>query len=151
MSQSGKSRWAHTGTMEPARHGRSLRFILVAVGAVVAGCDGGAPAGRGDLGVAGGGEADLGGRGADLGAVGEDPETTSLVWDGAAGATLLKLDAWYNRVSRITFDGKAKAAVGLERSGSFATYGELSDLQFKDFTAAGLLLGNGAGGGIAEQ
>jgi hypothetical protein len=83
--------------------------------------------------------------------VGEDPATTTLVWDGAAGGTILLLDAWYNKVSRLTFDGKGKAALGLVRAGGFATYGELSDLQFRDFTGGCLLLGNGAGGGIAEQ
>ncbi|MFY0540031.1 glycosyl hydrolase family 28-related protein [Nannocystis pusilla] len=87
--------------------------------------------------------------GADI--VGEDPETTSLIWRGPVGGTMMQLDAWYNKVSRLTFDGQNTASIGLERSGKYATYGELSDLQFKDFTGAALLLGNGTVGGQAEQ
>jgi Pectate lyase superfamily protein/FG-GAP-like repeat len=83
--------------------------------------------------------------------IGDNPLTTTLVWDGPADGTMLLWDAWYDKVSRLGFDGKAKAANGLLRRGSFATYGELSDLQFKDISGACIYLSDGQGAGIAEQ
>src|SRR5262249_30043696 len=84
--------------------------------------------------------------------VGDDPDTTTIAWDGPAGGTMFSLDAWYNKVSRLTFDGKTTAGIGLSRGPGFATYGELSDLVFKDFQqGAGILLGSNMTQGIAEQ
>ncbi len=87
--------------------------------------------------------------GADI--IGEDPLTTTLKWDGPAGGSMLRLDAWYNKISRLTFDGQSRASIGLLRAGGFATYGEISDLVFKDFTGAAIDLGHGEREGIAEQ
>ena len=64
--------------------------------------------------------------------IGEDPANTTLVWDGAAGQIMISLDGWYMKVSRLTFDGKSKASVGLYRGDSFSTACELSDLRFRD-------------------
>jgi pectin methylesterase-like acyl-CoA thioesterase len=83
--------------------------------------------------------------------IGEDALTTSIVYDGAAGGVMLRWDAWYDKVSRLTFDGKGKAKDGLLRAGGFATYGEISDMQFKDITERCINLGNGEQQGIAEQ
>jgi hypothetical protein len=83
--------------------------------------------------------------------IGADPTTTKIVWDGAAGGTMLQWDAWYDKIGRLTFDGNSRAGWGIIRSGSFSTYSEVSDNQFQDFTAGAINLGNGAGGGIAEE
>jgi pectin methylesterase-like acyl-CoA thioesterase len=82
--------------------------------------------------------------------VGEDPSTTVLVYDGPAGQDMVHLDMWYGTVSRLTFDGKGKANVGLYRGDSFSTYCELSDLWFRD-VAVGIQLGSDASQGQAEQ
>src|SRR5262249_4074019 len=83
--------------------------------------------------------------------IGADPSTTKIVWDGAAGGTMLRWDAWYDKISRLTFDGDSTAGWGIVRAGSFSTYSELSDLQFQDFTTGAINLGNGEGNGIAEE
>src|SRR5262249_16071189 len=83
--------------------------------------------------------------------VGADPSTTKIVWGGAAGGTMLRWDAWYDKISRLTFDGNSTASWGVVRAGSFSTYSELSDLQFQDFTSGAINLGNGEGNGIAEE
>jgi hypothetical protein len=75
------------------------------------------------------------------------------MWDGAAGQIMLSLDAWYAKVSRLTFDGKSKASIGLYRGDTFSTGCELSDLQFKDM-GIGVQFGGGlagADGGQAEH
>ena len=44
--------------------------------------------------------------GLDVSIVGADPETTSIVWDGRAGGTMLDVNGLaYSRVERLTFDG----------------------------------------------
>src|SRR5436190_3370577 len=83
--------------------------------------------------------------------IGADPTTTKIVWDGAAGGTMLQWDAWYDKISRLTFDGNSKAGWGIVRAGSFSTFSELSDNQFQDFTAGAINLGDGEGDGIAEE
>jgi hypothetical protein len=83
--------------------------------------------------------------------IGEDPSTTKIVWGGGAGATMLQWDAWYDKISRLTFDGNSTASLGIVRAGSFSTYSELSDLQFQDFTSGAIELGNGQGSGNAEE
>ena len=67
--------------------------------------------------------------------IGENPETTSIVWAGAAGGTMFRWSAWYDKVSRLTFDGKGLASNGIVRAGAFSTYSEMSDLIFKDIRA----------------
>ena len=82
--------------------------------------------------------------------IGENPATTILRWDGPSGGDMFHFDAWYNKLSRITFDGQGTATNGLLREGQFATYGEMSDLQFQDMQI-GINLGGGSANGIAEQ
>jgi len=72
------------------------------------------------------------------GVVGEDPLTTSLVWDGEAGGTMFHVNGLaYSRFVRLTFDGRRKASVAVEQSwdGSrahFDTGNEYSDDRFVD-------------------
>jgi hypothetical protein len=82
--------------------------------------------------------------------IGEDPTTTRILWDGASGGTMLRWDAWYDKVSRLTFDGNSRASTGILHAGSFSTYSELSDLQLQDFAGGGIILGTAEGNGTAE-
>ena len=45
--------------------------------------------------------------------IGEDPERTILRWDGTNGATMFQWDAWYSKISRLTFDGAGRAGTAL--------------------------------------
>ena len=83
--------------------------------------------------------------------IGEDPATTVLRWDGPADKPMLRYDAWYCKVSRLTFDGRGKANGGLVRAGSFSTYCEISDLVFNDINGIALNLGNNEQNGAAEH
>jgi hypothetical protein len=88
--------------------------------------------------------------------IGEDPATTTLVWDGPAGTAeqpqpMLRLDVWYSKLSRLTFDGRKKANHGVIRAGKFSTAGEHSDLVFRDIPGIALNLGNNEAHGIAED
>src|SRR5262249_1522366 len=74
--------------------------------------------------------------------IGQDPTTTKIVWDGAAGGTMLRWDAWYDKISRLTFDGNSRAGWGVVRAGAFSTYSQLTDLQFQAFTNGAINLGN---------
>jgi len=51
--------------------------------------------------------------------IGEDPASTVIAWDGEEGKWMWGLDAWYCKVSRLTFDGRRKAGAGLVRWNSF--------------------------------
>ncbi|MCU0874227.1 MAG: glycoside hydrolase family 55 protein, partial [Pirellulaceae bacterium] len=82
--------------------------------------------------------------------VGEDPATTILLWDGPAHQPMLRFDAWYSKVSRLTLDGRGKANGGLVRAGGFSTYNEHSDLVFLDINGIAMNLGNAEAQGIAE-
>src|SRR5205814_600392 len=70
--------------------------------------------------------------------VGEDPVTTTIVWDGEPGGTMLWLNGIaYSRFVRLTFDGKRRAAVAVEQSWDhvepdFDTGNEYSDNRFID-------------------
>lgn len=81
--------------------------------------------------------------------VGQDPATTIIQWDGPAEGTMVHLDAWYSRISRLTLDGAGKARVALNWGPSFSTYNETSDMVFKD-VGIGMLMGGG-GNGQAEN
>lgn len=49
-----------------------------------------------------------------IGIVGESPSTTKISWHGSPGATMLLQDGGYNvRYSRITWDGKGTAGIGI--------------------------------------
>ncbi|OPZ31009.1 MAG: Pectate lyase superfamily protein [Lentisphaerae bacterium ADurb.BinA184] len=64
--------------------------------------------------------------------VGEDPQTTSLKWDGPAGRSMLFYDAWYASISRLTLDGAGKAKTAIQHGPSFATANECVDMIVKD-------------------
>jgi hypothetical protein len=70
--------------------------------------------------------------------VGEDPATTTIVWGGDAGGTMLSLNGVaYSRFARLTFDGRRRASVAVEQSWDnlhphFDTGNEYSDLYFVD-------------------
>ncbi|MCB9558303.1 MAG: hypothetical protein H6707_19455, partial [Deltaproteobacteria bacterium] len=79
--------------------------------------------------------------------VGEDPKTTTILWDGPDKVSsgynaMFFLDAWFGKLSRITFDGGGRAVIGVFRAGSFSTYYEMSDLTFRDMNI-GVVLGCG--------
>ena len=96
--------------------------------------------------------ADRGGGGSDyagLAMVGEDPTNTILLWDGPLDGTMLRLDGWGLKVSRLTFEGQNKAKTGILRDGGFGTNVEYSDLVFESFL--GIKLGGDSGAGQAEN
>jgi len=64
--------------------------------------------------------------------VGEDPEKTILRWDGPAGGNMLRYNAWFASLSRLTFDGAGKAKTAIEHGEKFTTANELADLVIKD-------------------
>ena len=63
---------------------------------------------------------------------------------------MLKWDAWYDKISRLTFDGKGSAGTAIQRGGGFSTYSEISDSVFKDAGVC-LDLGSASANGIAEE
>jgi len=82
--------------------------------------------------------------------VGEDPARTVLRWDGANGGTMFQWDAWYSKISRLTFDGAGRADTALVYGPAFSTYNETSDLVFRDATN-GLVFGGPQTAGQAEN
>jgi hypothetical protein len=82
--------------------------------------------------------------------VGENPSSTILLWDGPADGTMFQWDAWYSKISRLTFDGKGQAGTGLLYGPSFSTYNETSDLVFRN-TGNGLVFGGEKTNGQAEN
>jgi hypothetical protein len=70
--------------------------------------------------------------------VGEDPATTTIVWDGAAGGTMFWINGVaYSRFTRLTLNGKRRASVAVEQSWNhvrphFDTGNEYSDAYFVD-------------------
>src|SRR5438067_2051795 len=82
--------------------------------------------------------------------IGEDPATTTLVWDGPQGGTLLHWDAWCSKISRLTLDGAGRAGAALLYGPAFSTYNETSDIVFKDATS-GLIFGEPQTEGQAEN
>ena len=45
-------------------------------------------------------------------------------WDGTNGGTMFQCNAWYSRISRLTFDGAGRAGTGLQYGPAFSTYNE---------------------------
>ena len=82
--------------------------------------------------------------------VGEDPARTVLRWDGTNGGTMFQWDAWYSKISRLTFDGAGRAGTALGYGPAFSTYNETSDLVFRD-AANGLVFGGPSTQGQAEN
>jgi hypothetical protein len=82
--------------------------------------------------------------------VGEDPARTVLRWDGANGGTMFQWDAWYAKMSRLTFDGAGRAGTALLYGPAFSTYNETSDLVLRD-TTNGIVFGGPQTAGQAEN
>src|SRR5438034_9004527 len=86
--------------------------------------------------------------------VGEDPATTTIIWDGEAGGTMIWLNGIaYSRFVRLTFDGKRRASVAVEQSWDmrqphFDTGNEYSYDDFVDVEYG--IHGGFKGGGFAE-
>jgi hypothetical protein len=82
--------------------------------------------------------------------VGEDPNEVVLKWDGPQDGTILQWDAWYAKLSRLTFDGAHRAAICVQYGPSFSTCNETSDLILRDATT-GILFGSPETKGQAEN
>lgn len=82
--------------------------------------------------------------------IGEDPARTILRWEGPPGGTMVEWDAWYSKISRLTFEGNGRAGTGLRYGPAFSTYNETSDLVFRAATN-GLVFGGPATAGQAEN
>jgi pectate lyase-like protein len=73
-----------------------------------------------------------------LGVIGEDPDSTSIVWDGPRGGTMLEVNGVaYSRINRLTFDGRRTAAIAVDQSFDntaphFDTGNEYADDVFTD-------------------
>ena len=70
--------------------------------------------------------------------VGEHPATTTVIWSGPAGGTMLSINGVaYSRFTRLTFNGNRKASVAVDQSWDktrphFDTGNEYSDCNFVD-------------------
>ncbi len=82
--------------------------------------------------------------------VGEDPSTVILKWDGPDEGTMLQWDAWYAKLSRLTFDGMSRAGTCVRYGPRFSTYNETSDLVCRDATN-GIVFGWPESAGQAEN
>ncbi|NQU20602.1 MAG: hypothetical protein HQ567_04915, partial [Candidatus Nealsonbacteria bacterium] len=82
--------------------------------------------------------------------IGEDPSSTVLLWDGPADGTMFQWDAWYSKISRLTFEGRGQAGTGLLYGPAFSTYNETSDLVFRNIKN-GLVFGGEKTNGQAEN
>ncbi len=82
--------------------------------------------------------------------IGEDPSRTRLIWDGDAGGTMFQWDAWYSKISRLTFEGAGRAGTAVLYGPAFSTYNETSDLIFRGATN-GLVFGGPKTAGQAEN
>jgi hypothetical protein len=85
--------------------------------------------------------------------VGADPATTRLAWDGGPDAMLIVDGVAYSRIVRLTFDGRGRAAIGVDQSwngltGPFDTGNEYAEDQFMDARVG--LRGGFRGAGFAE-
>lgn len=82
--------------------------------------------------------------------VGEDPARTVIRWDGPDGGTILKYNAWYSRIGRLTLDGAKKAGIALAYGDAFSTYNETADMVFQD-AITGMCMGGPGSHGQAEN
>ncbi|HEX7794230.1 MAG TPA: glycosyl hydrolase family 28-related protein [Vicinamibacterales bacterium] len=73
-----------------------------------------------------------------LSVIGEDPENTSIMWDGPRGGTMLLVNGIaYSRINRLTFDGRRTAGIAIDQSFDnaaphFDTGNEYADDVFRD-------------------
>ncbi len=82
--------------------------------------------------------------------IGEDPSQVVLTWDGNENGTMLQWDAWYAKLSRLTFDGRGRAGTCVLYGPRFSTYNETSDLICRD-AQQGIVLGGPDTAGQAEN
>lgn len=82
--------------------------------------------------------------------IGENPSDTILLWDGPDDGTMFQWDAWYSKISRLTFEGRGRAGTGLRYGPAFSTYNETSDLVFRNIKNA-LVFGSEKTNGQAEN
>ncbi len=87
--------------------------------------------------------------------IGQDPSTTTIIWDGSSGGTMLYINGVaYSRFDRLTFNGQGNAAVAVDQSKAdgtsnyFDTGNEYTDDVFEN-AGTGLRCGN-LGYGCAE-
>src|SRR5205085_5549588 len=80
------------------------------------------------------------------------PDTTKLVWDGAAGGVMFNIDGVaYSKFNRLTFNGASKAGIAVDQSWNgqvqhFDTGNEYADDRFVD-VGTGIRAGNLGHGG----
>jgi len=67
-----------------------------------------------------------------MGIIGEDPATTSIVWDGSQDGRMFYYCPWYARMMRLTLDGRGKAKDAIFHGFPFATVLGYTDMVFKD-------------------
>jgi len=67
-----------------------------------------------------------------MGIVGEDPATTSIIWDGPQGGRMFYYSPWYARMMRLTLDGRGQAKDAIFHGPPFATTLGYTDMVFKD-------------------
>lgn len=85
---------------------------------------------------------------------GADPGKVSIVWDGAAGGTMLRVNGVaYSSISRVTFDGRRSASIAVDQSKDatgkyFDTGNEYADDEFVDVEYG--IHGGFSGQGFAE-
>jgi hypothetical protein len=64
--------------------------------------------------------------------IGEDPSSTTILWDGPDNGTMIRFGAWFSKISRLTLNGNNKAKVALLLGPRFSTHNMLSDMVFRD-------------------
>ncbi len=82
--------------------------------------------------------------------IGDDPAKVILQWDGPEGGTMFQWDAWYGKLSRLTFDGAGRAGICVLYGPAFSTYNETSDLVCRD-AKNGIVFGEPKSAGQAEN
>jgi hypothetical protein len=67
-----------------------------------------------------------------MGIIGEDPATTSIIWDGPQHGRMFYYCPWYARMMRLTLDGRGKAKDAIFHGMPFATALGYTEMVFKD-------------------
>jgi len=81
--------------------------------------------------------------------LGEHPDVVRLVWDGERDGVMVRYDAWYARMGRLTLDGRGKAKTAILCAPHFVTYNEFADMVFQD-VGFGIEAGRMDTQGVAE-
>jgi PGF-pre-PGF domain-containing protein len=83
---------------------------------------------------------------------GEDPNNTTLVWDGVSGQPMISLNpCWYDTIGRITLDGNRTALSGIQHGKFYSNTCKIHDMTFQDFEY-GIEAGHNSSGafGVAD-